>query len=105
MGNASFWRGVLPAITTPFMPSGEVDHAFLARHAQRLVEAGSTAIVPLGTLGESATLSFDEKLAIVRTLVAAVGQRVPIVPGIAALSTREAVEPVRAVQDACAGGL
>lgn len=105
MGNASFWRGVLPAITTPFTPSGEVDHAFLARHAQRLIEAGSTAIVPLGSLGESATLSFDEKLAIVRTLVAAVGQRVPIVPGIAALSTREAVELVRAVKDAGAGGL
>lgn len=105
MGNASFWRGVLPAITTPFTPAGEVDHEFLARHALRLVDAGSTAIVPLGSLGESATLSFEEKLAIVRTLVAAVGQRVPIVPGIAALSTREAVELVRAVKDAGAGGL
>lgn len=105
MGNASFWRGVLPAITTPFTPAGEIDHAFLARHALRLVEAGSTAIVPLGSLGESATLSFEEKLAIVRTLVAAVGQRVPIVPGIAALSTREAVDLVRAVKDAGAGGL
>lgn len=104
MSNAGFWRGVLPAITTPFTAGGEVDHAFLADHAKRLVAAGCTGLVPLGSLGESATLTFDEKVAIVRTLVAAVEGRVPVVPGIAALSTAEGVALVQAVKAAGAGG-
>lgn len=91
MSNAPFWRGVIPAITTPFTADGAVDHAFLARHANQLIDAGCTGIVPLGSLGEGATLSFDEKLAIVRTLVEALGDRAPVIPGIAALSTAEAV--------------
>ena len=58
MSNAGFWRGVLPAITTPFTAGGKVDHAFLADHAKRLVAAGCTGLVPLGSLGESATPGF-----------------------------------------------
>jgi len=105
MSNAGFWRGVLPAITTPFTADGAVDHAFLAEHARRLVDAGCSGIVPLGSLGESATLAFDEKIAIVRTLVAAVGGRVPVVAGIAALSTAEGIALAQAVKDAGAGGV
>lgn len=105
MSNAEFWRGVLPAITTPFTANGEVDHAFLAAHARRLVDAGCSGLVPLGSLGESATLSFDEKVAIVTTLVAAVGEQVPVVAGIAALSTQEAIALAAAVKQAGARGL
>ena len=75
MSNAAFWRGVVPAITTPFADDGTIDHAFLAKHAQRLIDAGCTGIVPLGSLGEGATLSFDEKREILRTLVSALGGR------------------------------
>ena len=105
MSNADFWRGVLPAITTPFTADGAVDHAFLAEHARRLVDAGCSGLVPLGSLGESATLSFEEKVAIVRTLVDAVGARVPIVAGIAALWTQEGIALAAAVKQAGAGGL
>ena len=105
MNPSQFLRGVLPAITTPFSEDGSVDHAFLAEHARKLVDAGCTALVPLGSLGEAATLSFDEKIAIIRTLVAAVGDRAPIVPGIAALSTDEAVRLARAAREAGAGGM
>ncbi|WP_434213271.1 dihydrodipicolinate synthase family protein [[Pseudomonas] boreopolis] len=105
MSNASFWKGVLPAITTPFNADGSVDHAFLAKHANQLVDAGCTAIVPLGSLGEAATLSFDEKVAIIQTLVKAVGDRVPVVPGIASLSTAEAVRLAQAAKAAGARGL
>jgi len=105
MSNAPFWKGVLPAITTPFNADGSVDHAFLAKHAGQLVDAGCTAIVPLGSLGEAATLSFDEKVAIITTLVKAVGERVPVVPGIASLSTAEAVRLAQAAKDAGARGL
>ncbi|MEZ0472169.1 dihydrodipicolinate synthase family protein [Luteimonas salinilitoris] len=98
------WQGVIPALTTPFAEDGQVDHAFLAKHAQWQVEAGCIGVVPLGSLGESATLTFDEKVAIVRTLVKALGDT-PVIPGIAALSTDEAVELARAVEAEGARGL
>jgi 1-pyrroline-4-hydroxy-2-carboxylate deaminase len=98
------FRGVLPAITTPFTSDGEVDHAFLAQHARSLLAQGCAGIVPLGSLGEGTTLSFDEKVAILRTLVAAAGGA-PVLPGIAALSTREAVALARAAASAGCRGL
>jgi len=100
----SMWQGVIPALTTPFAEDGQVDHAFLARHAQWQVEAGCIGVVPLGSLGESATLSFAEKVACVRTLVRALGQT-PVIPGIAALATGEAVELAKAVAAEGAQGL
>lgn len=105
MSKATFWRGVVPAITTPFDANGAVDHAFLAKHAVRLIDAGCTGIVPLGSLGEGATLSFDEKLAIVKTLVDALGDRAPVIPGIAALSTDEAVRLAQECERLGARGL
>lgn len=100
MNHAPLWQGVIPAITTPFTVDDQVDHAFLAQHAQALIAAGCKGIVPLGSLGEAATLSFDEKLAIIHTLVHAVGEHVPVIPGIAALSTDEAVRLARAAEAA-----
>ena len=98
------WDGVLPAITTPYTADGDVDHVFLARHARWLMEAGCTGIVALGSLGESATLSVPEKLAVLRTLVGAVGARAGVVAGIASLSTDEACYLAgEAVQAGCEG--
>ncbi len=98
------WRGVFPAITTPFTPQGEVDHEFLAGHARRLLASGCRGLVPLGSLGEGATLSRREKLAVLATCVDAVGDRIPVVAGISALGTDEAVSLAQAAADAgCAG--
>lgn len=105
MSKATFWRGVVPAITTPFTEDGGIDHAFLARHANEMIDAGCTGIVPLGSLGEGATLSFDDKLAIVKTLVDAIGDRAPVIPGIAALSTDEAVQLAQACERLGARGI
>lgn len=96
--SASIWRGVIPAITTPFTLDDKVDHDFLGRHARRMLDAGCSGIVPLGSLGEAATLSFDEKLDILRTLVDACKDRAPVIPGIAALSTSEAVKLAKAAE-------
>jgi dihydrodipicolinate synthase/N-acetylneuraminate lyase len=89
------WEGVMPAVTTPFTESLEVDYPFLQKHAQWLVDAGCTAIVPLGSLGEGATLSLPEKELILKALVEAVGDKVPVIPGISSLSTTEAVHLAR----------
>lgn len=85
------WRGVIPALTTPFDGSDRIDEGFLAEHACWVVEHGCTGLVPIGSLGESATLSNVEKRRVLEVCVAAVGDRVPVIPGIAALSTAEAV--------------
>lgn len=105
MSNATMWHGVLPAITTPFTTDDQVDHAFLASHAKQMIDAGCRGIVPLGSLGEAATLSFDEKLDILRTLVKALGGRAPVIPGIASLSTREAVKLAKEAKAIGCGGL
>ena len=89
------WTGVIPAITTPFNEDLRVDHAFLAEHAAWLVESGATGLVPCGSLGEGSTLSGTERRQVIETCVRAVGDRVPIVPGIAALSTADAVQMAR----------
>jgi len=98
------FQGVIPAITTPFLADGAVDHPTLVVHAQWLLAAGCTGLVPLGSLGEGATLSFEEKLAVIRTCVQAAEGR-PVIPGIAALATAEAVALARAAQAAGAQGL
>lgn len=105
MSNASIWHGVIPAITTPFTADGQVDHDFLAKHARSLIDSGCKGIVPLGSLGEAATLTFDEKLDIIRTLVKALDGRAPVIPGIAALSTDEAVRLARQAKALGASGL
>lgn len=105
MSIATFWHGVLPAITTPFTANGEIDHDFLGTHANQLVDAGCTAIVPLGSLGEAATLSVEDKLAILRTLVTALNGHMPVVPGIASLATGDAVALAKAAKDIGCGGL
>src|ERR1700678_19705 len=85
------WKGVLPAITTSFTEDLRVDHSFLAKHCQWLLDNGCSGIVALGPLGEGATLSFDEKVEILRTCVSAVHGRGPVVASISALTTSEAV--------------
>jgi 4-hydroxy-tetrahydrodipicolinate synthase len=99
------WHGVFPAITTNLKADLSVDHDALAAHCRWLVEHGCAGIVCCGSLGEAATLAFEEKVAIVRTCVAAVGARVPVVLGVAALATAEAVRLARAGADAGARGL
>ncbi len=99
------WRGVLPAITTPFTADGSVDHAFFAEHCAVLAAAACAGLVPLGSLGEGATLTFDEKVALLETAVRSVGEHIPIVPGIAALSTNDAVRLAQAAEAAGCSGL
>lgn len=98
------FRHVLPAITTPFTQDDAVDHEFLHQHARWQLDAGCSGLIPLGSLGEGATLDHDEKVEVLRTLVAAAGDH-PVLPGIAALSTRQAVKLAQAAADAGCRGL
>src|SRR3954453_8003523 len=98
------WRGVIPAVTTPLNADYSVDHGFFAAQCRWLVEAGCAGVVPLGSLGEGATLTFDEKVALLETAVRALDGRAPVIPGIASLSTGEAVRLAQAAAAVgCAG--
>ena len=98
------WKGVMPATLTQFNADLTIDHALLAEHGKWLVDSGCTAIICHGSLGEGATLSFDEKIALQKTYVDALPDT-PIIPGIASLSTKEAVDLAKAAKDNGCRGL
>jgi len=98
------WNGVMPAMTTAFNPDFSIDHSFVARHAQWLIENGCSGIICLGSLAEAATLNFEEKVAILQTVVKALNGSTPVVSAISALSTAEAVELAKAAhKEGCSG--
>jgi 4-hydroxy-tetrahydrodipicolinate synthase len=99
------WIGVFPAITTPFRHDLAVDHEFLDGHVNWLLDAGCTGIVALGSLGEAATLTFGEKVEILRTCTRTIGGRIPVVAGIAGLSTTECVALAREAEARGCDGL
>jgi 4-hydroxy-tetrahydrodipicolinate synthase len=99
------WAGVMPAITTCFDENLEIDHDFTAKHVKWLVENGCTGIVTNGSLGEGGALSLDEKIALWKTCVSAVGDQVPIVAAIASMTTEDAVRQAQAARDAGCTGL
>ncbi len=98
------WKGVMPATLTQFNADMTIDHALMADHGKWLIENGCSAIVVHGSLGEGATLSFAEKLALQKTYVEALPDT-PIIPGVAALSTKEAVDIAKAAKDNGCRGL
>jgi len=98
------WNGVMPAMTTAFNSDLSIDYAFVARHAKWLIENGCTGVICLGSLAEAATLSFDEKVGVLRAVVKALGGSTPVVSAISALSTAEAVALAKAAhQEGCSG--
>jgi len=99
------WRGVIPAITTPFKPDCSVDADLLVEQVDTLVRAGCAGVVALGSLGEGGSLSFDEKKAVLRLCREALAGRAPLVAGVAALTTAEAQRLAKLGVDAGCEGL
>ena len=82
-----------------------MDHAFMATHCRWLVENGCSGVVALGSLGEGATLGFEEKVAILKNCAAALHGTAPVVAAISSLTTNEAVRLAKAAQAAGCDGL
>lgn len=85
------WKGVMPAITTGFKQDLTLDTEHIANHVNWLVDNGCAGIVANGTLGEATSLSFDEKIQVLQTCISAIGDRVPVISGIGAMTTKQAV--------------
>ncbi|MEE9417871.1 MAG: 4-hydroxy-tetrahydrodipicolinate synthase [Desulfatiglandaceae bacterium] len=93
------FKGSIVAMVTPFK-GGMVDEECYREHIEFLIEGGSSAIVPCGTTGESATLSMEEHSRVIDIAVEAVNKRVPVIAGTGGNSTHEAIELTKHAKNA-----
>ena len=91
-------KGSLVALVTPFNESGEVDYDSLESLVQWHIDEGTNGIVSVGTTGESATLSIEEHLEVIKKTVEYASGKIPIIAGTGANSTQEAVDLTRESQ-------
>jgi 4-hydroxy-tetrahydrodipicolinate synthase len=89
------FRGTGVAIVTPFKNDSSIDFAALGRMVNHVITGGVNYIVVMGTTGESATLTKDEKKAIISYVVEVTDNRIPLVVGIGGNSTQEVINCVR----------
>ncbi len=97
-------KGCFTAIVTPFR-NGKVDFKALRKIVRFQVENGIDGLVPCGSTGEAATLTPEEYLAVIKTVVAAAGGKVPVMPGVGTNSTAKSVELVKKVSALGVDGL
>ena len=99
------FQGSLPAMVTPLTDKGAVDWPALERLVDWLIEQGSSGLVPVGTTGESPTLSHDEHREVVEAVVRHAAGRVPVIAGAGSNNTQEAIELARHACEVGADGL
>lgn len=99
------FQGSIVALVTPMDADGRVNYDVLAELIQFHIEAGTDAIVAVGTTGESATLNVDEHSQVIRFVIEQAAGRIPVIAGTGANSTEEAIEltsrAAEAGADAC----
>lgn len=86
------YQGSIPALVTPFTDQGAVDEQAFAAHVEWQISEGSTGLVPVGTTGESPTLSHAEHKRVVELCVEVAKKRVPVIAGAGSNNTVEAIE-------------
>ncbi len=94
------FRGSMVALVTPMHPDGSIDFVSLARLVDFHIENGTSAIVSVGTTGESATLDEHEHCDVIRRTVEMVNNRIPVIAGTGANSTTEAISLTRCAMEA-----
>ena len=98
------WTGVYPAVTTKFKENGELDIPAFIKNIEFQIESGVSGIIIGGSLGESSTLSNDEKVELVKALQP-YREQVPVIMNIAESSTVNAVEAAKQAEANGADGL
>jgi len=86
------FQGSMVALVTPMHPDGSVDYTALEKLVEMHVDAGTDAIIAVGTTGESATLTTKEHCEVVRFVVEKANKRLPVIAGTGSNSTLEAQE-------------
>jgi 4-hydroxy-tetrahydrodipicolinate synthase len=98
-------RGVVPYLPTPFAADGTLNTAALKPLIDHLIDAGVHGLTPLGSTGEFAYLDFAAKEQVIAATVKAAAGRVPVIAGVAATTTADAVAQARAWVDQGADGI
>jgi dihydrodipicolinate synthase/N-acetylneuraminate lyase len=99
------FEGVIPAVTTPFDPTGAVDLDGLVRNARALLDDGAPGLVGNGTMGEAGSLSSGERRVVIEALVDASDGRLTVTAGVSAQTPRDAGAHAREAAAAGAGAL
>ena len=99
------WTGCGTALVTPFAADGTVDETAVRRLARRQIDAGIHFLVPCGTTGESPTLTEDERVRVVETVVHEAAGKVPVLAGAGGYDTREVIHVGKRMMQAGADGL
>jgi len=99
------WEGVMPAVTTKFTKEDTLDLKMFELNIQAQLEAGVSAIILGGTLGEASTLTDDEKRILIQETVAIVSGKVPVIINIAEQSTKDALLAAQRAKEYGASGL
>jgi 4-hydroxy-tetrahydrodipicolinate synthase len=102
-GGDDVFEGLFTAVVTPFRDDA-VDETALRELVERQIAAGVDGIVPCGSTGEAATLSYAEHRRVIEICIEAVAGRVQVLAGTGSNSTREAIELTRHARDAGADG-
>ncbi|MGG5486369.1 dihydrodipicolinate synthase family protein [Gaetbulibacter sp. PBL-D1] len=93
------WKGVMPAVTTKFTDTDELDLKMFEKNINAQLEAGVHGIVLGGTLGEASTLLDEEKRILTKTTVNLVNSRVPVLVNVAEQSTKAAIATAQKAED------
>ncbi|RMF60392.1 MAG: 4-hydroxy-tetrahydrodipicolinate synthase [Calditrichaeota bacterium] len=93
------FSGAIPALVTPFTPSGELNEEKVRDLVRFHIEKGSHAIVPAGTTGESPTLSEEEKIRLFEIVVDEANGKIPVIAGTGGNNTAKAVELTRKARE------
>ena len=93
------FEGTFTALVTPFTASGELDRDTLKALVERQIRAGITGLVPVGTTGESPTLTNAEHHEVIRMVVEQAAGRVPVIAGCGSNNTVEALEHTRLAKE------
>ena len=99
------WTGVFPAVTTQFQKNGDLDLDATALHFEALIDSGVSGLIVCGSLGENQTLDPEEKLQVVNAAVQQARGRVPVLSGVAEMSTAAACRYARDCEELGASGL
>jgi len=99
------WKGVLPAACTQFHPDQTLDLPTTMDHLDAMVDSGVHGMVMLGTVGENCSLTYDEKLQVLRATVERIGGKVPVLTGVAEYTTAGACQFAKDAEAAGVDGL
>lgn len=105
MASAEALHGVIPYLVSPVDANGDIDRPALRRLTERLIAAGVHGLAPLGSTGEFAYLDIARRAAVVETVVEAAAGRVPVIAGVAATTTADAVAQTRRWREIGADGI